>query len=268
MNTFNDKVVWITGASSGIGEALAHAFAKQKACLVLSSRREDELLRVEKSLGLPAGHVMLVRMDMTATETFPEKVESVIKRFGRIDILIQNAGISQRGLANESSLTIDRRIMEVNYFGVVGLTKVVLPYLLAQKNGIIVPISSIAGYVATPMRSSYAASKFAIRGFFDSLRAEIWREGLWVTIICPGYIKTAISLNALNAEGKPSQRMDDNQAKGINPEVCAQKILEAIRNRKREVYIAATREKMGMYLERFAPGLLWRIIRNYSIKSK
>lgn len=267
MSTFRDQVVWITGASSGIGEALAHAFAHEGSRLVLSARRETELQRVAQELALPADRVRIVVMDMSQPDTFTACVQDVIQTFGRIDVLVQNAGISQRSLALESSIDVDRRLMEVNYFGVVALTKAVLPTLLAQKSGLIVPISSIAGYVATPMRTSYAASKFAIRGFFDSLRAEVWREGLWVTIICPGYIKTAISLNALNGRGEANNRMDKNQARGIPADVCATRILKALRSRKREVYIGGFKEVAGAYLKRYAPSLLWLMIRNYKIHS-
>jgi short-subunit dehydrogenase len=268
MKDFHEKVIWITGASSGIGEALAHTFAREGARLVLSARREGELQRVKIELGVPNERVLVLPMDLTEIDTFEQKVAEVLDRFGQIDVVVQNAGVSQRALATESPLSVDRALMEVNYFGVVALTKAVLPHLLSRKTGLFVPISSLAGHTATPMRSGYAASKFAVRGFFDALRAEIWRDGLWVTTICPGYIRTAISVNALGPGGQPHRRMDDNQAHGMPADVCAEKILKAIRLRKREAYIGGLREVGGAYLKRYAPGLLWRLIRNYGISSK
>lgn len=268
MKSFHGKVVWITGASSGIGEALAHAFARAGARLVLSARREAELQRVKTSLGVPLDRVLVLPMDLTEIEAFGMKVAAVLAHFGQIDVVVQNAGISQRATAVESPLSVDRALMEVNYFGVVGLTKAALPSMLARKTGLFVPISSIAGHVATPMRSGYAASKFAVRGFFDALRAEIWRDGLWVTTICPGYIRTAISVNALGPGGRVHRRMDDNQAQGMSAQECARQILKAIRARKREVYIGGLKEIAGVYLSRYAPGLLWRLIRNYGIQSE
>ncbi len=263
MAFYHNKVVWITGASSGIGEALAHVLAREGCRLVLSARRETELVRVKKELpGLPE-NILILPLDLTAIDAFPEAIRTVLQTFGRIDILIQNAGISQRGSALESSLDIDRRLMEVNYFGVVALTKAILPSMLRQRSGIIVPICSLAGYVATPERTAYAASKFAIRGFFDALRAEVWKQGLWVTLICPGYIQTSLSLNALNSRGEAHNQSDTHQSKGLSAEACARAIIKAVQKGKREVWIGGFTEVAGAYLKRFAPGLLWRFIRNY-----
>jgi short-subunit dehydrogenase len=268
MNSFRDRVIWITGASSGIGEALAHAFAREGARLVLSARREAELRRVKNELGVPDDRVLVLPMDLAQSATFEAKVAEVLSHFGQVDIVVQNAGVSQRASALDTPLDADRALMEVNYFGVIALTKAVLPAMLARKSGLFVPISSVAGHVATPMRSGYAASKFAIRGFFDALRAEIWRDGLWVTTICPGYIRTAISLNALGPGGHPYRRMDDNQSRGLSADECATRILAAIRARKREVYIGGWKEVTGAYLSRYAPGLLWRMIRQYRIHAR
>lgn len=262
---FTDQIVWITGASSGIGEALAHAFAREGSRLVLSARREAELNRVAAALALPPGRVLVLPMDVTDTASMTEHVNRVLAVFGGIDIVVLNAGLSQRSLAADTPLEVDRYLMEVNFFGVIALTKAVLPSMLARKKGLFVPVSSIAGHVAAPMRTGYAASKFAVRGYFDALRAEIWRDGLWVTTICPGYIRTAISVNALNQHGQPNNRMDDNQANGLSAEDCAGRILRAIRKRRREAYIGGLKETAGAYLKRYAPGLLWRMIRNYRI---
>lgn len=263
MSYYANKVVWITGASSGIGEALAHLLAREGCRLVLSARREPELMRVARALSCPADHVLILPLDLTAMDSFPQAVTRVLQTFGRLDILIQNAGISQRGLALESPLEIDRRLMEVNFFGVIALTKAVLPVLLQQRTGTIVPICSMAGYVATPQRTAYAASKFALRGFFDALRAEIWQQGLWVTLVCPGYVRTSLSMHALNARGEAHNQMDPNQSKGLSAEACARTIIKAVSKGKREVWVGGFKELAGAYLKRYAPGLLWRFIRNY-----
>ncbi|MDR6193380.1 SDR family oxidoreductase [Siphonobacter sp. SORGH_AS_0500] len=263
MAFYSNKVVWITGASSGIGEALAHALAREGCRLVLSARREAELVRVKQALPVPTENVCILPLDITHIEAFPEAIHTVLQTFGRLDILIQNAGISQRGSALESPLAIDRRLMEVNYFGVIALTKAVLPHFIQQRTGLIVPICSLAGYVATPERTAYAASKFALRGFFDALRAEIWKEGIWVTLVCPGYVRTSLSLNALNSSGKAHNQLDSHSSKGLSAESCAKAIVKALKKGKKEVWIGGFTEVMGAYLKRYVPGLLWLFIRNY-----
>jgi NAD(P)-dependent dehydrogenase (short-subunit alcohol dehydrogenase family) len=198
---FSGQVVWITGASSGIGEAAAHAFAREGAQLVLSSRRPDELERVRRACLRPDDHIV-VPLDLAHSETFPAIVADVLARCGNIDVLLNNGGVSQRALAADAALDVERAMMEVNYFGPVALTKAVLPAMRARRSGRIAVVTSVMGYVGTPGRSTYAAAKHALHGYFDSLRAEIWREGIGVTLICPGYVKTAISDNALGPRGE------------------------------------------------------------------
>ncbi|MEY4088286.1 MAG: hypothetical protein RJB55_557, partial [Verrucomicrobiota bacterium] len=185
---FADQVVWITGASSGIGEACARAFAAEGAKLVLSSRRPDELERVRRSCRNPERHLTLP-LDLTRTAEFPALVASVLDRTGRIDVLVNNGGVSQRARAMDADEAVERLIMEVDYFGPVALSKAVLPSMLARQSGHIVVVSSVMGYLGTPGRSSYAAAKHALHGYFDSLRAEVWREGIKVTLVCPGYVR-------------------------------------------------------------------------------
>ncbi|GAB3961087.1 SDR family NAD(P)-dependent oxidoreductase [Spirosoma harenae] len=259
--TFLNSVIWITGASSGIGEAIAVEFAKrQNIKLVLSARREEELQRVAQQTGLPADDVLVLPMDMTDFDSLPAHVETVRQRFGRIDYLFQNAGITQRSTVSDTDLSVYRRIMDVNFFGVVALTKAVLPIILAQKSGHFIVTSSVAGKLATKQRSGYSASKHALHGFFDALRAETYDEGGRVTIVCPGYIRTAISLNALNATGSKHAKMDENQEKGMAPDEFAQRLLKAVGAQKEEVYIGGS-EIYGIYLKRFFPSLLSRILR-------
>ncbi|PLK46205.1 SDR family oxidoreductase [Emticicia sp. TH156] len=261
MKRFSNKVVWITGASSGIGEATAYEFAKEGARLVLSARRLDELLRVKQNTGLPYADVLVLPIDVERQDEFPEKVQAVIRHFGRIDVLFNNAGISQRSSVAESSMEVYRKIMDINFFGVVALTKAVLPVMVEQKSGHIAVTSSISGKLGTPMRSGYCATKHALHGFFDSLRAEVWKEKINVTIICPGYIHTDISINAIAGDGGKHGKMDKNQETGISPEACASEIVNAIAKGKEEVYIGR-KEVMGVYLKRFFPGILSKIVRN------
>lgn len=259
---FSDAVIWITGASSGIGEAVAMELAKHKGVrLVLSARRTDELERVAQQTQLPAAHVLVLPMDMTNIESLPDCVEAVRQRFGRIDYVFQNAGITQRSTVIDTDLSVYKRIMDVNFFGVVALTKAVLPLMLAQGSGHFIVTSSVAGKLGTKQRSGYCASKHALHGFFDSLRAETYDAGLRVTLVCPGYIRTPISLHALSANGEVHGKMDRNQEKGMAANEFAKRLLQAVIREKEEVYIGG-KETYAIYLKRFLPGLLSRILRN------
>lgn len=259
---FTNSVVWITGASSGIGEAVALEVARHtNVRLVLSARREDELQRVAIQTGLPASAVLVLPMDMTDTESLIAHVETVRQRFGRIDYVFQNAGITQRSAVAATDLSVYKRIMDVNFFGVVALTKAILPLMLKQGNGHFVVTSSVAGKIGTKQRSGYCASKHALHGFFDSLRAETFDAGLRVTIVCPGYIQTPISVSALSGSGDVHGKMDENQQKGMVADAFARQLLKAVSQEKEEVYIGGT-ETYGIYLKRFLPGLLSRILRN------
>lgn len=260
MNNFNNKVVWITGASSGIGEALAHAFAREGAKLVLSSRRADELNRVKNALKLKDENVLILPIDLADTSNANALTQKVIATFGRIDILINNGGISQRALTKDTSLEIDRKIMEVNFFGTIALTKSVLPYMLQQKSGHIIAMSSIAGKFGFYFRSAYAASKHALHGFFESLRMEIYKENVQVMIVCPGKVKTNISINAVTGNGGTHNQMDPSQENGVSAEVCAQQILKGITNNTEELFIGG-KELRGVWVKRFFPKLFSKLIR-------
>ncbi len=258
-----NKVVWITGASSGIGEALAVHLSQSGAKLILSARRENELRRVQKSCTNSETHLILP-LDLANPETFPIAVQRAIPLYGHVDILINNGGISQRALAKDTLPAVDRKLIEINYLGTAALTKALLPGMIERQAGHIVVITSLVGKFGTPMRSGYAASKHALHGFFDSLRAEVYADGIAVTIVCPGFVKTNISFNALTAGGTPQNKMDDAQANGISPEKCARKIIRAVKTRKREVYIGG-KERYAVYLKRFLPGLFNRIIRTAKV---
>ena len=267
MIDLRNKVVWITGASSGIGEALSHQFAKEGAKLVLSARRIEELKRVQNELKIDDSRVMILPLDVLKMAEFTSLKERVLQRFGQIDILVLNAGLSQRTLFAEMSSEDGKRLMDTNFTSVVELTRVVLPQMLQQKSGAFLITSSVSGKIGTPYRTMYCASKHAIQGFFDGLRGEVWKDGILITVACPGYIKTNISYNAIGKGGNAFGQMDVNQEKGISAELCAKKMVNALKLGKREVYVAGFMESLGMFLKRFAPALLWQFVKNYNIKS-
>lgn len=260
---YKDKVVWITGASSGIGEALALELARQNARLILSARREEELQRVGLLTGLPALDLMILPFDLKDTSNATGLAAQVMNKFGQIDILINNGGMSQRSEAMETALSLDRELMEVNYFSYVALSKAVLPYMKRRKTGHIVAISSIAGKFGFYLRSSYSAAKHAIHGFFESLRLETEGYGIQTLIVCPGKIKTGVSLNALTADGSRHNKMDPSHAESMSAEECAQLILKGIVAKKEELLIGR-KEILIVYIKRFLPGLFAKLIRKQS----
>jgi len=254
-----NKVIWITGASSGIGKALALEAAKSGAKLILSARNKEALEAVQIDCQQHTEHCRVLPLDLTEIDIFSALTQQALGFFNQIDVLINNGGISQRSLAEETSLDVDRKIMEVNYFGTIALTKAVLPLMLKQKSGQIVVISSVTGIFGFPVRSAYAASKHALHGFFDTLRAEVVDRNVGVTMVCPGRIKTNISYHALTKDGAEHGKMDEGQAKGIPADVCARKIIKAIKQRKKEIYIVKG-ELVLIYLKRFFPGLFHRLV--------
>jgi len=256
---FENQVVWITGASSGIGEALAVAWSREGARLVLSARNAAELERVRASCDHPDRHLVLP-LDLVKFETMPAAVEKVLKEMGRIDVVVHSGGVSQRSLVTETSLETDRAIMDLNYFGTVALTKAVLPTMLARRSGQIVSISSVVGYVSTPLRSAYSASKHALHGFFDSLRAEVAKDGIAVTVVCPGYIKTNVSENALRGDGSRYGKMDETHVKAMLPDKAAPRIIDGVAKRKAEVRVGG-KEIHAILLQRLFPSLVARMVR-------
>jgi dehydrogenase/reductase SDR family protein 7B len=256
---FKNRRVWITGASSGIGEALAYAFAAEGARLVLSSRRVDALEAVRRRCERPYDHV-IIPLDAASAESIKVAARSVLALEGGVDVLVNNAGVSQRSLALDADEAVERSIMELDYFGPVALTKAVLPSMLARGSGHLVVVSSVMGYVGTPGRSSYAAAKHALHGYFDSLRAEIWRRGVKVTLACPGYVQTEVSVNALGPQGQRHAVTDATHRRGIPAARCATAILRGVARDREEVYVGGW-EIAGIYLKRFGPGLYSRIVR-------
>jgi dehydrogenase/reductase SDR family member 7B len=258
------RVIWLTGASSGIGEALARYYMQLGYKLILSARNEAKLdsLRISAP---DCNNIFILPFDLENAGDFDSIVQKALAAFGHIDILINNGGISQRSLAAETLLEVDRRIMEINYFGTIALSKAILPYFISKKQGHFVVVTSLVGKFGSPYRSAYAASKHALHGFFDSLRAEQHKNGIMVTLICPGFVKTQVSINALTADGTPLKLMDDAQENGLSPEQCAKAIAHAVRKQKREVLIGG-REKFGVFLKRFFPGLFARILNKAKVR--
>ena len=260
--TLAGKVVWITGASSGIGEALAKEYARRGATLVLSARREEELERVQEGLVNGDDHLVLP-LDLTEVEAMPADFHVTGVQTCALPIF-HNGGISQRSLVADTDLAVDRRIMEVNFFGTVALTKAVLPWLKEQGRGRFVVVTSLVGELPTPLRSAYSASKHALHGFFESLRAEEYDAGIRVTLVMPGFIRTQVSLNALTADGSAQGSMDEAQEAGIAPDECAKRMVKAVQQGRDQVIIAG-REGAGIYLKRWSPALYRRLIRKMKV---
>jgi len=255
-----DKIIWLTGASSGIGEALAYQLSDLDATLILTARRADALEKVRQGCANADRHIVLP-LDILATDLHASAYQTIIEKFGKLDILINCAGVGQRSTALQTAIHVDRRIMDLNYFGPVALSKLVLPGMLARRDGQIVVVSSLAAKLALPGRSAYAASKHALHGFFNALRAEIGDQGVYITLAAPGYVRTSTSHNALVGDGNAYNQLDGDIAGGMTPENCAAQIVHAIEKRKAEVYIARY-EKLGLYLNQFFPRLFRQIARS------
>jgi dehydrogenase/reductase SDR family protein 7B len=257
-NSYKGKVVWITGASSGIGESLVYEFAGKGATVIASSNDHPGLLRVKEACNSRSGIVTCVPFDLSDTAGIEEIVSRQISAYGKIDILLNIGGISQRARIDETPLWLDRKIFEINYFGTVALTKAVLPYMIIQKSGHILATSSISGRFGFPLRSSYSASKQALHGFFETLYLENKSSNIKTSVIIPGRVSTAISYHALNREGKEHGQLDDGQAKGISAGRAAKIIIRGIEKDKREILVGKS-ELMLLHIRRYLPWLFFRI---------
>ena len=263
MTKIKNSVIWLTGASSGIGEQLAYQLARKGARLIISSRRKEELERVKKNC--ESDTVESLSLDLEDTFSLKSRSKEVETIFGPVDILINNGGISQRDTILNTSLEVDRKLMEVNFFGTITLSKALLPKMVERKKGHHVVVTSTVGIINTPYRSTYGASKHALHGFYDVLRAEHYDDNIKVTMILPGYVKTNISFNALVGDGGHQNKMDKGQEKGMSPERCAQLIIKAIEADKHTVYIGGVKEKMGIYLKRFWPKAAAKAVRKLRV---
>jgi len=264
MSNIKDKVVWITGASSGIGEALVKEYSKLGAKIILSARREKELQRVKQECSLSNERALVLPLDLGAHDEMPSKVEQAINHFGQIDILINNGGISQRSLVADTDFSVYKKLVDIDYLGTVALSKAVLPHFIKRKSGHFAAVTSLMGKFASPLRSGYCGAKHAVHGFFDALRMEHHDDNIKVTLVCPGYIRTNVSMNALTKDGTKQETMDQKTGTGMAPERCAQKIISAIRRNKMEVTIGGT-ETYAVLIKRFFPRLLHTIARKVAV---
>ncbi len=257
MSIWNDKTIWITGATSGIGLELARQFAASGANLVLSARREAELNRIAGEL--PGDHRVVV-LDLADPDAVLQTATAVLPDLPPIDVLINNGGISQRARFLDTELSVFQRLNNVNYLSVVALTKAVVPGMIARGHGSIVVISSVAGIVGPPLRTGYSGSKYAVRGFVDALRSEIEHRGVQCLTVCPGFVKTSIADNALAADGSKAGQVDPEIENGMPVDECCRQILKAIESGKAEVVIGTGISGMAPTIKRFAPGLLRKIM--------
>jgi len=266
LSYFTNKIVWITGASSGIGEALTYELVKLGAKVIVSARREEELKRVQQQAGISSVYVL--PLDLEAPGTFPAKVQEAIGAFAQIDVMIHNGGISNRGTVKDTLPAVQRKVMEVDYFSYVELTRLLLPHMLQRKTGHIVAVSSVMGKIGTPLRSAYAAAKHALHGFFDCLRAEVWQDNIKVTLIMPGYIRTQVSLNAVTASGEKLNELGKNIGNGYPADKTAQQILNAIQKGKYEKYVGRplSQEWMAIHLMRLFPTIAINVFKKATPK--
>ena len=258
MSNFTGKVVWITGASSGIGEALVYEFARQGATIIASSNEATELERVKKNCAGLSGTITCVPFDLSDTSNIGNLADKQLSATGRIDYLLNIGGISHRSTIEETPLWLDRKIMEINYFGTIALSKAVLPYMIRQRSGHILATSSIAGRFGFPLRSAYSASKQALHGFFETLHIENSKNNIYASVIIPGRVRTKISFRALDGEGKEQGKMDEGLANGITPEKAARTIIRGIKRNKREILVGSS-ELIMLYIRRYLPFVFFRI---------
>lgn len=254
-----NKVVWITGASSGIGEGLCYAFAKEQCKLVISARRESELQRVKEKTGLSNDNILLLPLDLEHHHDAKKWVEQVIQKFGRIDVLLNNGGLSQKGTAMLTTTEVERKIMEINYFGNIALTKAVIPVMQKQHSGSIVVTTSILGKFGLPFHTTYAASKHALYGYYDSLRMELKPLNIKVMLVAPGFINTKASVNSLNPDGSVSNEDSPAQINGMKTDVFARKLISALKRNKNHVYIGS-KELLAIPFKTLLPNLFYTIM--------
>ncbi len=262
--TFENKIIWITGASSGIGEALTIQLAKQNCKLIISSRRKTVLNDV-KNKCQQSENIKVLPLDLADYKSMPAIVEKAISLFGNVDILINNGGISQRSLIIDTAIEVDKKLMDIDYLGTVALSKALLPHFIAQKSGHFVTVTSLMGKFSSPYRSAYCGAKHALHGFFDALRLEHDKDNIKVTMICPGFVNTNVARNALTGNGSTQNEQDTATENGLDVDVFAKRMLKAIKKQKFEAYIGKGETK-GVYLKRFFPKLLHKVVLRSAVR--
>ena len=264
MGRWDNEIVWVTGASSGIGQACAEAWAQKGATVVLSARKKDTLEKVAAPLRDQGANVHVVTLDLAETDQLAGIAHQVETTIGPVDVMVHCGGISQRSKAIDTDLEVDRRVMEIDYFGTLALTKALLPGMVQRQKGHFVVVTSLMGLFSSPLRSGYCGAKHALHGFFEALRAEHHDDGLNITMVCPGFIRTNISLNAVVGDGSKQGSMDAKTGAGMTAMQCAERMVRAVERRKAEVLIGRY-EIIAAYLKRWAPGLLRRVVRSAAV---
>ncbi len=258
MSKIAGKTIWITGASSGIGKSLALALSSRNCNLILSARNAGALQEV-KSLCGNGNNIAVLPLDLNDHEGMNEVVDNAISLFGKVDILINNAGISQRSLIKDTDFSVYKKLIDIDYLGTVALSKAILPHFIQNQNGHYITVTSLMGKFGSPYRSGYCGAKHALHGFFDVMRMEHEKDGINVTLVCPGFVQTNVAKNALTADGSPQEQDDVATQNGVTPEYAAQKMIAAFEKNKFEVYIGG-KEIKGIYLKRFFPKLLHKVV--------
>lgn len=258
---FKNKVIWITGASSGIGRALALALSKHDCQLILSSRRKEALEDIKQRCDNPE-RIAVLPFDLADFEQMKPVALEAIQCFGNVDILINNGGISQQSLIIDTDISVDKKLIDIDYLGTIAITKALLPHFVKRQSGQFVTVTSVMGKFSSPYRSGYCTAKHALHGFFDTLRLEHDKDNIKVTLICPGFVNTNVARNAITGDGTQQQTQDATTQKGMDVNAFAKRMLNAVIKEKFEVYIGK-KEVLGVYLKRFLPKFLhWYILRS------
>ncbi|MEC8832515.1 MAG: SDR family oxidoreductase [Bacteroidota bacterium] len=258
MSSIHGKTIWVTGASSGIGKSLVMALGSYSCNIIISSRREDELIKVKEECG-NMDNISILPLDLNNHKGMEAIAQQAVSFYGKVDILVNNAGISQRSLIKDTKLEVYEQLMDINYLGTVALSKAILPHFLTNQTGHFVTVTSLMGKFGSPYRSGYCGAKHALHGFFDVMRMEHEKDGVKVTMVCPGFVQTNVAKNALTADGSPQKNDDVATQNGISPELAAKKMITAIEKDKFEVYVGG-KEVKGIYLKRFFPKLLHKMV--------
>ena len=258
------NVIWITGASSGIGAELAKQYAERGNQLILSARREKALQQVKESCN-HQDNIAILPLDLKDFNAMESHVKKALSFFGCIDLLINNGGVSQRSLIEETQFEVYQELININYLGTIALTKALLPHFIKRKKGHFAVVTSVMGKFGSPYRSGYCGAKHALHGFFDVLRMEHQKDNVSVTIICPGFVQTNVTINALTGNGDRLNHDDPGTQNGLEVAFFCKKMIRAIHNNKWEVSFGK-KEKLGVFLKRFSQKLLHFIVLRSNVR--